>query len=111
MREVQGLTDYHGKNVLVLGLARSGFAVANLLMNLGANVTVSDLMQRTEELEYADALQAKGAKVTLGEHPFSLLDNIDLVVKNPGIRYDVPILVEAANREISIVTENEVAES
>ncbi len=105
------MTDFHGKNVLVLGLARSGFAVANLLMDLGANVSVSDLMQRAEELEYADTLKAKGAHVTLGEHPFSLLDHVDLVVKNPGIRYDVPILVEAANRGIPMVTEIEVAGS
>ena len=103
------MTDYHGKNVLVLGLARSGFAVANLLLELGASVAVSDLTQRAEEMENVEALKAKGASVTLGEHPLSLLDEVDLVVKNPGIRYDVPILAEAAKRGIPIVTEIEVA--
>ena len=97
------------KNVLVLGLARSGYAVANLLIDLGANVTVSDLSGEASTQQAAEALIARGARVVLGEHPLSLLDHVDLIVKNPGIRYDVPILLAAVNKKLKIVTEIEVA--
>ncbi len=97
------------KNVLVLGLARSGYAVANLLIDLGANVTVNDLSGEASTQQAAEALIARGARVVLGEHPLSLLDHVDLIVKNPGIRYDVPILLAAVNKKLKIVTEIEVA--
>ncbi len=105
------MCDFKGKKVLVLGLARSGSAVARLLLRRGASVVISDLNQDEATLCIADELIALGACATLGEHPFALLDHVDLVVKNPGIRYSVPLLVEAARRGVRIVTEIEVAGS
>ncbi|OZM58759.1 UDP-N-acetylmuramoyl-L-alanine--D-glutamate ligase [Lottiidibacillus patelloidae] len=100
---------YKGSNVLILGLAKSGNAAAALLHRLGANVVVND-MKPLEENEEAKALQALGIEVICGEHPLSLFDRkIDFVVKNPGIPYHNPIVVEAMKREIKVITEVEIA--
>jgi UDP-N-acetylmuramoylalanine--D-glutamate ligase len=99
-----------GQNVLVMGLARSGEAVARLLLSHGCRVTVNERRQREESEPEADQLAALGARLVFGGHPLSLLDdNPDYIVKNPGIPYSVPLLEEAVRRNIPIYTEIEVA--
>ncbi|MFB4162570.1 UDP-N-acetylmuramoyl-L-alanine--D-glutamate ligase [Alteribacillus sp. JSM 102045] len=101
---------FQGKNVLVIGLAKSGMAAAKLLNKLGAAVTVNDakdLQGTPEEQELGE----NGIKLISGSHPLSLLDeSVDYVVKNPGIRYDTPLLEKALALEIPIVTEIELAD-
>src|SRR5690554_6731435 len=90
------ITEFENKHILVLGLAKSGTAAAKLLLKLGANVTVNDYKPLSENL-YAQELQSLGANVICGEHPLHLIhDDLSLVVKNPGIPYDNP-LIERAN--------------
>ncbi|TKJ03267.1 UDP-N-acetylmuramoyl-L-alanine--D-glutamate ligase, partial [Bacillus cereus] len=36
------VTEFQNKNILVLGIAKSGYAAATLLQKLGANVIVND---------------------------------------------------------------------
>src|SRR5699024_1429926 len=50
-----------------------------------------------------------GADIILGSHPLSVLEGIDLIVKNPGIRYDHALVIEGMNRNIPVVTEVELA--
>ncbi|GGK15661.1 UDP-N-acetylmuramoylalanine--D-glutamate ligase [Caldalkalibacillus thermarum] len=96
------------KHVLVLGLAKSGFAVAKLLARYGALVTVNEQKPR-HECHGVEELEALGVKVVCGSHPLSLLDEpVDLIVKNPGIPYRIPFLQEAARKQIPVVTEVEV---
>ncbi|MDT8859122.1 UDP-N-acetylmuramoyl-L-alanine--D-glutamate ligase [Alkalihalobacillus sp. MEB130] len=97
------------KNILILGLAKSGEAAAKLLHKLGANVVVNDA-KPYEENEQAKQLESIGIEVVCGGHPLTLLDKgIELVVKNPGIPYRNPIVREALHRGISVVTEVEIA--
>jgi UDP-N-acetylmuramoylalanine--D-glutamate ligase len=99
---------YRGKNILVLGLAKSGEAAALLLHELGAKVVVNDALPYEENAQ-ARALEAKGLKVVCGDHPLSLLDDgVELVVKNPGIPYHNALVKEAMARSISVVTEVEL---
>ncbi|MCM3003867.1 UDP-N-acetylmuramoyl-L-alanine--D-glutamate ligase [Priestia koreensis] len=102
------ITDYKEKNVLVLGLAKSGMAAAKLLNILGANVTVND-QKPFEENEAAQKLQEAGLTVVCGHHPLELLDGVEVIVKNPGIPYSNPLLAEALKRNISIITEVELS--
>ena len=95
--------------VLVLGLARSGTAAARLLRRLGARVIVSDAGQEQEFGESVAQLRQLGVRVQMGGHPLKLLDGVQLLVKNPGIPYDRPIVQEALRRAIPVVTEVEVA--
>lgn len=99
-----------GKKVLVMGLAKSGEAVTRLLLNQGVQVVVNERSSRETVKEIADDLEALGARGVYGGHPLSILDEqFDFIVKNPGIPYSVPLLVEARARQIPIYTEIEVA--
>jgi UDP-N-acetylmuramoylalanine--D-glutamate ligase len=100
---------YQNKRVLVIGLAKSGFAAANLLHELGANVTVND-QKPFEENEAAQQLEKLGIRVICGGHPLDLLDEpFDLIVKNPGIPYTNPMVVKALEKGLPIITEVELA--
>ncbi|RDW18469.1 UDP-N-acetylmuramoyl-L-alanine--D-glutamate ligase [Oceanobacillus arenosus] len=104
------LIDFPYTNVLVLGLAKSGTAAANVLLANGKKVRVND-RNAVKEDEIVINLEALGAEVVVGEHPLEVLDKIEIVVKNPGIPYDNPIIVEAERRNIPIITEIEIAYS
>lgn len=103
--------SYENKKVLVLGLAKSGFMAAQLLHKLGAEITVNDAQDLTNNPD-ALTLMDLGISVISGGHPDDLLDaDFDLIVKNPGIPYSNSILIQAKARSIPIVTEVEVATS
>jgi UDP-N-acetylmuramoylalanine--D-glutamate ligase len=100
---------FYGKNILVLGLAKSGEAAAKLLHELGAYVTVNDQKPYNEN-ETAKHLQELGIRVICGDHPLELLDgDIDLLVKNPGIPYSNPLIRKAQEKKIPVITEVELA--
>ena len=103
-------TKYQGKNVLVMGLARSGMAAARILRELGANVTIND-GRAYKDNDDAKVMEAEGFKVITGGHPVELLDSgFELIVKNPGIPYKrTPLLLVAQERNIPIVCEVEIA--
>lgn len=102
-------TDYFGKKVLVVGLAKSGMSAARLLIQLGAIVTVNDKQNFTDN-SAAQELLSEGITVVTGSHPIELLDeNFTLIVKNPGIPYDNPLIAAALQRQIPIITEVELA--
>lgn len=101
--------QWSGKKVLVLGLARSGVAVAKLLHRLGADVTVNDMKPREQAPEAAE-LEKIGIRVICGGHPEGIVHpRIDVLVKNPGIPYHIAPIREALQKDIPVVTEVEVA--
>ncbi|TYR82634.1 UDP-N-acetylmuramoyl-L-alanine--D-glutamate ligase [Priestia megaterium] len=99
---------YKNKHVLILGLAKSGLAAAKLVKQLGATVVVND-QKPYEENEAAQQLEKIGIEVVCGHHPLELLTGVDMIVKNPGIPYSNPLLQAAMEKQISIVTEVELA--
>ncbi|WP_144509361.1 UDP-N-acetylmuramoyl-L-alanine--D-glutamate ligase [Bacillus sp. FJAT-22090] len=99
----------HHKKVLVLGLAKSGTAAAEILHDLGAFVTVNDA-KPFDQNENAQYLLSKGLTVICGSHPEDLLDEgFSLIVKNPGIPYTNSVIKEAKRRGIPVWTEVELA--
>ena len=55
-------------------------------------------------------LRSKGIPVICGGHPAGILDEgFSLVIKNPGIPYTNPVVMEAIEREIPVWTEIELA--
>ncbi|EKS19322.1 UDP-N-acetylmuramoylalanine-D-glutamate ligase [Streptococcus urinalis FB127-CNA-2] len=103
------INTFENKKVLVLGLAKSGQAAAQLLAKLGAIVTVND-GKPFEENPTAQALLAEGIKVICGSHPVELLDeDFELMVKNPGIPYNNVMIKKAIEKGIPVITEVELA--
>nr|WP_225941858.1 UDP-N-acetylmuramoyl-L-alanine--D-glutamate ligase [Sporosarcina limicola] len=94
--------------VLVLGLAKSGYAATKLLHSLGAEVTVNDASPEEGNKE-ASALRLEGIQVICGGHPKGILDEgFELIVKNPGIPYSNSVVVDAVQKGIPVWTEIEL---
>ena len=102
------IEKYRGKKVLVLGLGKSGVNAAKLLKKLGAEVTVND-KNTPSDLTQVNELKNEGIEVITGSHPLELLENIDLMVKNPGIPYTNVLVSGAKDKGIKIITEPELA--
>ena len=100
--------QFKGKKILILGLAKSGYAAAKLLHSLGADITVNDASPE-EGNEEAAALRSENIRVICGGHPPDILEEgFSLIIKNPGIPYTNPIIIEAIEKEISVWTEIEL---
>ncbi|MFB5660658.1 UDP-N-acetylmuramoyl-L-alanine--D-glutamate ligase [Alteribacillus sp. HJP-4] len=100
---------FQHKKILVLGLAKSGYAAARLIKQLGASVIVNDANDLSGSPEEKE-LKQLNIELVSGSHPLSLLDDgVEYIVKNPGIRYDNPLVKKALSFGIPVVTEVELA--
>jgi len=103
------VTSIRGERILILGMARSGFAAARLCLREGANATCLDLKEPAGAAVEVASLESTGARFIWGPHPPALLDAADRIVKSPGVRGEIPFLVEALRRGIPIWSEIEFA--
>jgi UDP-N-acetylmuramoylalanine--D-glutamate ligase len=95
--------------VLVLGLGRSGYAVAKLMQSLGADVTVNDRSDLDGNV-HAEELKKSGVRVIGGGHPLTLIHkDVAVLIKNPGIPYTNPLVRKAEENHIPVITEVEIA--
>jgi len=101
-------TELRNKNVVVLGLGRSGMAAASLLSRDGARVVVRDEGDGEELEERADRLRQLGIRVELGNH-FDASTRFDLAVLSPGIAPGRPIVREVVTRKTPVLSELELA--
>ena len=100
---------YENKKVLVVGMARSGVAAAQLLAANGAHVTVND--SKTEE-ELGDQLAGlEGIPVVrrFGCAAMDLLEGQEVLVISPGIPDNVPFVLKAREMGIYVIGELELA--
>ncbi len=94
-----------GGPFLVVGLARSGQAVARLLAARGERVLGCDLGHP----EGAEGLAEAGVEVKLDVDGTELLDGIATVVKSPGVPAEAPVIRAARERGIEVTGELEIA--
>ena len=106
---VKKCEDLKQKHVLVLGLGVTGLPVATVLRRLGNEVTINDRHEPADE-ETVETCQKLDISLVTGSHPTSLLSDkaIDLVVKNPGIPYENPMVVKAQSLDIPVITDLEL---
>lgn len=104
--------DWNSTRAVVCGFGVSGFAAADTLVHLGADVTVVDESAPggQEGAERAQLLEILGADLRLGPAwDGSLPDDVDLVVTSPGWSPMNDALVQAAARDIPVWGEVELA--
>lgn len=101
--------DVRGKNVLVVGLARSGVAAAHWLSDHGAIVTGTDTRGPEAFPKLVPELLSRNIGLELGPHRESTFLRQDLIVISPGVPADVPILNLARQRRIPVIPEIELA--
>jgi len=101
--------ELNEKNIVVVGLARTGVATARFLAGKGARVTVTD-MKDAAALAPAMA-QLAGTPVTfeLGRHEAATFRSADLIVVSPGVPMDIPPLASARARGTAVISEIELA--
>lgn len=94
------------KKVLVVGLGVSGVAAVKALDKLGAEVSAYDMKDKENMTSVLEEL--KDINVT---YYFNSLDfdtnNIDLVIKSPGIKFDTPVMQKLVDSNIKIISDLE----
>ena len=103
------MIELRNKRVLVVGLARTGEAVAFRLAREGAIVTVTDLRPPSSFGDMLHKLMDQKIGMELGVHREETFLKQDLIVVSPGVPWDLPQLEAARRRKILIVPEVEAA--
>jgi UDP-N-acetylmuramoylalanine--D-glutamate ligase len=99
-----------GKRVLVVGLGKSGSAAAGWLAQQGAQVTVSEVRDKSAfNSRLLGELSKKGIEIEFGDHRLESFVEADLIVVSPGVPLDIKSLLEASKREVPVVGELELA--
>ena len=101
------MDNFENKKVLVIGLARSGFAAVKLLLCLKAKITVSEA-KPPEKIKELDFLKANNVRI-IQQTDEAIYEPYDLVIKNPGISGELPFVKQLRDRNIPVITEIELA--
>lgn len=110
LAELGRLDDWSGIRAVVAGMGVSGFAAADNLTHLGAQVTALDDSTDGDRPEKARLLEMLGATVRLGKGSTDLLPaDVDVLITSPGWSPRAPLLSQARERGIPIWGEVELA--
>jgi UDP-N-acetylmuramoylalanine--D-glutamate ligase len=96
---------------VVLGFGTAGYACADSLLQAGAeHLVVLDDRDNEALREKAQILETLGATITLGPGSTAELPkDVDVVVTSPGVPPHAPLLAQAAERDVPIWSEIELA--
>ena len=103
------MMNYQNKRVLVVGMARSGVAAAQLLVKHGAQVIVNDSKSREELGDAVAPLASLPVEWHLGKPAGECLDGIDALVISPGIPDTAPFVLKAKEQDVYVTGELELA--
>ncbi|MBU6347524.1 MAG: UDP-N-acetylmuramoyl-L-alanine--D-glutamate ligase [Actinomycetales bacterium] len=106
--QLNRLSDWRNIRVGVVGFGVAGFAAADALLQLDAQVTVIDGASRDKYADKAQLLEVLGATFQFNDDR-SLPDNLDLLVLSPGVSPAAPIVNKAQERRLPIWGELELA--
>lgn len=100
--------DLSNARVLVLGLGITGQSTVKALYKLDAQIIVSDSKREDELEEFFKKIDGINVEKYINTNNVPLED-IDLIVKSPGIPPTNPIIFEAKKRNIEVITDIELA--
>jgi len=103
------LLNFENKKVLVVGLARTGLAVARFLKDRGARVMATDLKKKDELGSCVQEALAMGVSLKLGEHKSESFTGADFIVVSPGVPHNITPLGAARRAGIPVIGEVELA--
>ncbi len=94
---------------LVLGLARSGEAIATVLARRGETVFGADSGHGQRLEQAAERLSAAGVEVALDASPDATPASVRTLIKSPGVPHSSPLIIAARARGIPVLGELELA--
>jgi len=105
-RVENNISQIKNSSVSVIGLGRSGVAAAQLANYLGVTVFASDNSSSNSIKKNFQLLKSIGVKSEFGSNSNKIFD-ADLMVISPGIPADSPIVLEALEHGIKVISEVE----
>lgn len=99
---------YRNKNVLIVGMGRSGVAATSCMVQLGAHVTINDLKSREQLGEALDCLETLPITWRLGQKPDDLLPGTDLVLFSSGVPFWSEWIIQARSMGIPCYNEMQI---
>ena len=99
------MVEMKGKNVLVVGMARSGVAAAQMLSRLGAKLTLTDTRTREQMKPAIEQLKDIQADWRLGTEPDDLIQGKDYIVLSPSVYYWAPWVEKAKQNGTVVISE------
>src|SRR4051794_17219098 len=88
--------DYKGRVILILGLGVSGKSALQFLVEQGAAVRGADKNVKTK------------TDILFADDDNKAMEDVDLIVKSPGISWEHPFLQQALEKGIEITSEIEL---
>ncbi len=105
---VQFKNDIKNKKVAVLGIGISNIPLIKYLINLEVDVTAFDKNTPENLSDALSELSTLPVKYSLGNDYLLNLKGFDIIFRTPGMRPDLPELVEAVARGSELTSEMEV---
>ncbi|MCC6442276.1 MAG: UDP-N-acetylmuramoyl-L-alanine--D-glutamate ligase [Armatimonadetes bacterium] len=102
-------TGWHNKRIHVIGMGRTGMAVARVMPALGAKVALHDSKPAGELAEAIREAASLELPVFAGEAAYRGIYEADLIVPSPGVPCKHPVLREAVRRGVEVLSEIEIA--
>ncbi|MCF8001259.1 MAG: UDP-N-acetylmuramoyl-L-alanine--D-glutamate ligase, partial [Halanaerobiales bacterium] len=104
------MRKYLNKTITIMGLSeRTGMAVAEKMIDLGADIIISDIKTADQLKPQLSILKKyENIEYDLGGHSNKILDT-DLIVLSPGVPSDLDIIKKAKEKGIEVISEIELA--
>lgn len=102
------LEAFRGRRVLIVGLGRSGVAAATVLAAVAARVVACDEKPLRELDRAAADLSSAGVELRAGDQRPELLEDVDLLIRSPGVPWEAPLIVAAREAGVEVIGELEL---
>lgn len=103
------LEAFRGRRVFIVGLGRSGLGAARVLAPVAARVVAADEKPLGELGAAVQALAQEGVELRLGDQGSVLPEDVDLLVRSPGVPWEAPLVASARAAGMEIIGELELA--
>lgn len=101
--------ELQGKKVLVVGMAKTGFATAKFLKSKGAIVSTSEIKREDEMDNVIKEIKPLGIQMEWGGHKSETFLNQDIIVLSPGVEIGIEPLQQALKKGVMVISEIELA--
>ena len=98
-----------GKNITVVGLGKTGMALARFLKNRGAEVVVTDMAAEENLGPHVQELRQLDIALEAGRHQPETIEQADLIVLSPGVPHTIAPVARAQETGTVVMGEIELA--